>query len=280
MLKLADKPKRKTDLTSDIATVTPEIARAWLDQNVKNRKPYAAHIKTMARDMKADRWRLTGDAIRFSASGTLIDGQHRLMACIEAGVPFTTIVLYGLPDEAQQFIDLGKRRSAADYLAMDGYANANQVQAAARLLLAWKTGRNYISGGHGTAFSVSETLDMVKRHPALPASVRQCYGIAGLPLSTIAALHYVGTHLIGYPDRADAMLSVLKSGVPDYQGDPIHRLRDRMLRSRNESASLIKRNHVSGYVIHAWNNFATRTPLEVVKLPKSVSIDGLSVKTL
>jgi hypothetical protein len=284
MLKIVEAKRptstRKADLSSDIATVTPDIARAWLDQNAKNRKPTMAHIKAMARDMKNGKWRLTGDAIRFSVSGNLIDGQHRLMACIEAGTPFTTIVLYGLPDDAQQFIDLGKSRSAADYLSMDGFANANQVQAAARLLLAWKNGHSHISGGQIGRFTVAETLECVRRHPALAASVRISAGKFGFPSSVTAVLHYAGTHLIGYPDRAEAMLDVLRTGVPDYPGDPIHRLRDRFLRSRHDTTRLIPRNQVAPYCIHAWNAFARRTPLEVVKLPKEVFIKGLKLDML
>ena len=98
--------------------ITPDMAKVWLDKNVKNRKLQRHTTSKYARDMLAGAWQVTGDAIRFDVHSNLLDGQHRLKACIEAGVPFETFVIYGLPTQTQDVMDIGKIRSATDTLAL------------------------------------------------------------------------------------------------------------------------------------------------------------------
>src|SRR5690242_3389923 len=65
-------------------------------------------------------------------SGGLRDGQNRLMACMRAGVPFRTHVVFGIDDDAFDRMDQGKNRDAADVLTMAGHSNANTIAAAVR----------------------------------------------------------------------------------------------------------------------------------------------------
>jgi hypothetical protein len=70
--------------------VTPELAKQWLEANTHNRPLSEELVIAYMVDMLDGRWQYNGDAIRFDHTGRLIDGQHRLHACIEAGVPFET----------------------------------------------------------------------------------------------------------------------------------------------------------------------------------------------
>ncbi|MDP2620568.1 MAG: hypothetical protein Q8P46_10395, partial [Hyphomicrobiales bacterium] len=73
--------------------ITPELAREWLEKtNRKNRPLSELKWTAYAVDMLEGRWQYNGDAIRFGSDGVLLDGQHRLMACVEAGIPFETDV--------------------------------------------------------------------------------------------------------------------------------------------------------------------------------------------
>lgn len=281
MLKELNRPmKRKPDVSFEVATVTPEIARAWLDKNHRNRKASTGHVDAMARDMKNGDWRVTGDAIRFDDADNLIDGQHRLMACIKAGVPFTTFVMYGLPAYVQTSIDIGKSRSASDYLTMNGLHNAMHVQAAARFLIALKLGLDTRNGRINARRTVAETLKSIEQNKELASSVRLALAVTGIPISVAGAMHYIGAHMLGKKERADAMINVLKTGVPDYPGDPVHRMRERMMKARTDAKYTAKRHDVPRYYIHAWNSFVSRTPLDVVKLPAEVAIKGLDVSKL
>ena len=80
---------------SSIMTITPEVAMEILARSMSamNRKPNQYRIKLYARDMKDGKWKVTGQGLTLGKNGILYDGQHRLLACILAGVPFTTAVL-------------------------------------------------------------------------------------------------------------------------------------------------------------------------------------------
>jgi hypothetical protein len=54
----------------------------------------------------------------------MVDGQHRLAAIIEADVPVDITVFTEVPDGAFDVLDTGKRRNAADVLAIEGEKSA------------------------------------------------------------------------------------------------------------------------------------------------------------
>ena len=104
---------------SEVVTITPEAAKAWLAFNQHNRPIHRAAVKRYAADMKAGRWELNAQGISFKENGELADGQHRLMAIAEAGVPVTMMVTYGVPDSTFIF-DRGRTRSQVNVLQMLG----------------------------------------------------------------------------------------------------------------------------------------------------------------
>lgn len=275
MLKIVERPtNRKPRFSSEITTISPSVARAMLDKNLNNRKPSSKHVAALARDMRNGKWQLTGDAVRFDTDGTLIDGQHRLMACIAAETGFQTVIIYGLEPATKFAIDANKTRSPADFLHMDGLPNANHLQAAARFLLAIKAGG---LRGNVMKFTIAETLDCIAKHKKLGASVRLALGPQNLiSIIQLAVLHYVGVNLIGFPDRAEAFLNVWHSGIPDYTGDPVHRYRERLIRAKAERATNIERHQKTIGLAHAWNLFARKQPLNKTVWPKEATIDGLN----
>lgn len=165
MLKELEKGKKpeKTAKTETLL-VTPHIAKAWLDVNEINRKPLKRMVDLFARDMASGNWHLTYDPIRFSDDGRLLDGQHRLMACVQSDTPFETFVVYGMATQTRDYIDTGRARSARDVLTLRGINNVAHVATTLRILLSEKDGNS--SGSKG--FSHAEVLAALERHPQLP----------------------------------------------------------------------------------------------------------------
>lgn len=73
--------------------------------------------------MKDGKWRLNGEPIIVDDQGCCVNGYHRLSACIEAGVPFRTLLVTGVPHETWTTVDTGKVRSAGDVFQIDGIKN-------------------------------------------------------------------------------------------------------------------------------------------------------------
>ena len=51
----------------EIVDVTPQMAKEWLASNPENRRLDKGHAASLARDMQAGNWRLTGQSIQFGA---------------------------------------------------------------------------------------------------------------------------------------------------------------------------------------------------------------------
>lgn len=70
---------------ASVMTVTPAMATEWITKNrSKNRKVSEATVLKYAEDMRSGRWVLNGETIIMDKAGNIIQGQHRLLACIEA----------------------------------------------------------------------------------------------------------------------------------------------------------------------------------------------------
>ena len=117
----------RTVNANNAEVITPEMAEAFLEGNTHNRLVKTVNFKKLVDDMAAGRWDFNGESIKFAEDGTLLDGQHRLLACVESGKPFIAIIVTGLPAVAQETIDTGSSRSLADVLRLRGYASANEL---------------------------------------------------------------------------------------------------------------------------------------------------------
>ena len=101
--------------------VTPEMATEWLRHNhPKNRKLDRRTVSEYARLMKSGDFYETSDTIRFDTNGTLIDGQHRLSAIVEANVKRWMWVSYNNAPETMLVIDTQRPRKLEARLSMAG----------------------------------------------------------------------------------------------------------------------------------------------------------------
>lgn len=102
-------------------TITPEVAAAYLQKNVSNRPIQRMTVKNYARDMLNGKWELNEQGIGFYENGNLVNGQHRLSAVIEAGIPVEMYVTYNVPNNS--FIhDRGRGRTMKNILDMNGFS--------------------------------------------------------------------------------------------------------------------------------------------------------------
>lgn len=279
MLKTLEKPKARKTISTEFVTVTPEIAEAWLDHNDGNRKVKTSVVEKYARDMEAGKWELTGDPIRFDHNAVLIDGQHRLMACVRAKKPFKTVVMYGLEPVTKSVIDTGKVRSIADVVTMMGAPNSVQLTSTARLMMREKSGNQ---SNKGFVASHSEVIEFLERHPTLGGSVRLVANLRppkGIPITAVTMVHYCAAVLMNKREQAETFVKVFNDGIPTYNGDPAHACRERLIRIGTSKYEL-RRNEAINAIKHAWNLFVMNEESKTFKVPAEVKIAGLDYKKL
>lgn len=109
------------DITSGIITVTPLQAAEWLETCNQSNRTLRQHIvKRYAKQMIEGSWQLSGETLIFDENGQLANGQHRLAACVEANVPFQTVVVNGVGSKAFDVLDSGMPRKNIDVLRHRG----------------------------------------------------------------------------------------------------------------------------------------------------------------
>lgn len=155
-------------LEATIMLVTPQLAEEWLGRNDANRNLRPSRVAKYARDMRAGRWALTGEAIKFDHAGNLIDGQHRLTAVRDSGQTVELLVVRGLAPTVRGVIDTGAKRTASDALRMAGNQAATRSMAATiRMLIGIRSGVVERAGDIPPEVTHSEVIDFYDRHRQL-----------------------------------------------------------------------------------------------------------------
>jgi hypothetical protein len=101
-------------MKTQVQTVTPEMATYFLQKNVGNRDYRKTWVAHLSRIITNGEWQVTHQGIALDKAGNLIDGQHRLLAIIDSGMPVQINVTYDVDAIAYSCIDIGAKRNLAD----------------------------------------------------------------------------------------------------------------------------------------------------------------------
>lgn len=244
-------PLDTNSMRAEFIDVTPALAEKWLRQNTHNRNLRDKVVLTYARDMEAGHWAENGEAIKFAADGTLLDGQHRLNAIALSGATIRMLIITGLANASQETMDAGSRRSTADALGLRGETNTSVLSAVTKRVWMWDQGNYRFTGPVPTT---AECTALLAARPDLRRSadiaVRIHGSFRGLPQSITGTGHHLFTRL----DGAEAVwfFQRLADGAELPAGHPILTLRTRTM---TEAADRRKTpaDRQMAYLIRAWN---------------------------
>lgn len=230
-------------------TITPQIAEAMLAYNTGNRATNAVRIRQYSDDMSSGAWLYSGQPIIFADNGQLNDGQHRLHACIAAGVPFESDVKFGVPRKAFVVTDTGKKRTPADVLGISGEQHATTLAAALRMLASYNEGHYHFAA----VFTAQALEEVLAAHPGMRDSAavgRAVYREFRLiPASTLAFCHYVLSGI--HAQQCSDFFEVLSSGAAR-KTDPVVVLRNQFI-NFNAKKRRGDKAETSALIFKAWN---------------------------
>lgn len=237
--------------------ITPWMAKIMLEWNDRNRPISEAKVRKYAATMAAGRWRYTGQTISFSKT-RILDGQHRLLACIKSSTPFDAMVVFGVPDESFAFIDVGKTRTASDVFSINGVVNNVVMAAAIQWVVGYDSGALSDAAGGKVADDHDELYRHYLKHQGLQDSswVSSIFGKAKIASpSMMVALHYICSRRSRA--EADKFYRCLGEGI-GFTGkkDPAYRLHQKLVESAMSQQHKLGRKAAAAMTIQAWN--ATR----------------------
>lgn len=269
----AFKPKIKSGIF--LESVTPQMAAQWLQTMVGNRPLSQGKAIEYAIVMEEGQWKVNGETVKFDDQGRLIDGQHRLQACMLADKSFKTYVAYGISDEdAFATIDVGKTRSHGDIFGIAGYPSSNIASGAALLVYQYKNGLISMSGDASRRMKKGSAKFLAKLDKlpvkAVHVTKEQLLSFAE-PFKDrlIGAVRFADAHkskfltkniiagcYLLFSEKSDvdakAFFVDLAEGVGLSSSDPVYRLRERLI-SNHASMHKLKRGALLMLLFKAWN---------------------------
>ncbi len=255
-------------VTATIMEVTPHQARAWLLKNNMNRPVNKDNLALLAKEMKSKNFHLTGESIKIAEDGTLLDGQHRLMAIVESGIAVKMFVMKGLPKEAFKFIDTGRMRQAGDVLGIDGIKNPSKIAAVVKFIIAFKRGQYFSAANQRTRGATKITNVMVSDFASKNIkSLYDSYGfgfgkgkrlIAG---TLISSMHFLFKNID--EKAADDFINKLVEGTNLTKESPIFMLHEKFIMDARNKKKMKMSDKVA-LICKSWNLY--RTNKKVVRL--------------
>jgi hypothetical protein len=212
--------------------------------------------------MTSGNWKLNADCIRFNGNGDLIDGQHRLRACIESGCSFDTYVAVNLDHDAFDTIDQGRKRTIGDIFTRQGHANYNTLSGAIRTV--WRLERGFtVSKG---AMRADEANAVLETNPTIHDACAVARNLCGRRKLIGPAVLAGLIHMTRKKNKAqaDAFWEAVMIGDGMSKTDAAFVLRERLIANIG-SMTKIQGDNLIALCIKAWNSHRDGGPCRVLK---------------
>lgn len=249
--------------------VTPEMAKELLSLNSKNRKVREPAILKFSREMSNGNWKEdTGELIKISKTGILLDGQHRLIALIKADMPIYFHIARGLSDEILDVLDTGNLRSAGDVFRLNDIPYSSNIPSYIQQYHTIKNTNALVRGNKSQRLSNSECLKYYNASPEfwnlIATNSHRFYDMfsKALKQSTIGGLYAVFYEINS--QTADSFFTELCSGA-DVTNKSILLLRKKLLDDRISSSKKLMSSTKVAYIIKTWNYYRSGLDVGVLK---------------
>lgn len=252
-------------ISGRVEFISPAKAAEMLRSNQNNRCVNKVQVARYAQAITNGQWQLNGESITVGRTGRLLNGQHRLLAVIEAKRGIYSFVVRGVDEDTFVTIDSGKARTDRDVFSIMNVPNYTNVSAAIGCFMKLRSHNtaDFISGGNGSAgqrqtridrrdfyLANEETILQAVRRAAVlydKCRILKTSVIAGMMLYLQLDMHY----------DHDTVFAFFK-GVCDTAANPtckaILLLRERLLRNKLGAVAL-RSSAIQKLIIKAWNAY-------------------------
>ena len=277
-----DTVKASTGASAERVFVTPTMAADWLEHNFDNRKVIPNHVRSLEIVFRRGDMQLNGQTIKLSKTGRLLDGQHRLMACVNTGIGFWTFVVRDLEEETFDTIDLGGvTRRVKDVFGIRGEANSKELAATLNVLDHFiRSGGGFFDGLKGS-FTVSVADSLLSRHPKVRLSITVIDNKRNVlwRCASACCAHYLFS--LSSQRLADEFVDVLTNGSNE-RSRPFNLFRESLIRTSKLKARMSNRV-TAARAIKAFNHEQAGTSPKFIRWDDQEdypAIDGLNMSQM
>lgn len=256
-------------MNTKLTTVTPEMAKRFLKTNECNRPVRMAHVMRLKNEILAGRWLPTHQGIAFADDGSLLDGQHRLMAIEASGREVKMFVTHGVKKfhngdinlNAMDVIDCGKSRTTADQLhLLHGVSNSSLTVAACKIISIACCG----DAKWARTLSVGQAMQILEIYGDAIALLIGM--VQGSPLARKSAI--IGA--LALASQVDTKVTVkfmeeLRTGSGIKEGDPVYALRESLITAPTGNSEKYRQALVERTLNCVFNTI-NGTPIKLAKI--------------
>jgi hypothetical protein len=241
------------------AILLPEAASLLLTQFNANNRGIKRHQREFIKvQVQENRFLYNGETIVIGDNRQVMNGQHRLSACVAADMPIEVLIVFGVPSKVFVTIDQGSRRNGADVLTIKGQQNCSCLAAALRQIDNYFhdcIGQPHASGRTVDRHDNAKSLELLEKYPGVQHSVSMMVHCRLTPPGLAAALNYL-FRMVDETD-ADEFCGVVMNGVQtdatySQVGKAAGLLREWLMRAAIGSKKMPAR-YIANVWIKAWN---------------------------
>lgn len=245
-----------------------EAADILKNHNAQNRALKPKSIAQYKRAMEKGEWTFIGDPIRFDRGGELLDGQNRLTAVVQSGIPQTFVIVRNLEPDTQRYMDSGVKRSPADQLRIEGVALPRESAQIASLVMHWQG----LDLPHmNIKYSTFEVVEFVEANTnGIEAAAKHSAALYHTTRATKAisgAVYFMATEAAG-AEAASQFFGLTTTGAGLATGSPVLLLRSKLISWASTSGQKPSRGEQLFYYVRCWNGWRKGEELERLQLPR------------
>ncbi len=243
-----------------LEVINPVTAKKYLQMSAGNRSPRKRNVDAYVKSMLEKQWHLTGQPLIFNENDILIDGHHRLMACIEANTDFPTLVVRNVRKSGLTSIDIGGKRSVGDQLAFidNNYTSTNIVASVYRRIYGYKNKHVKVLLSEREMVNYIEESKGIYCDSALYQAANK-QRMNGCVIATAAFILKDSN-----APKTDEFFHKLITGEMLSIGDPIYTLRTRLIMESKRHVDA--HNWIVSSVIRAYNYWISGKRMDKIQL--------------
>lgn len=247
--------------------ITPTIAKTYLERNVFNRKVKQPVVIKYANDISNGRWKEdTGELIKISKTGVILDGQHRLLAVVKSNTPINFHIAYDVEDSVFDVLDTGSVRNANDCFDVQRIKQGNTIPSIISMYNLLKNGKRiHTQVNHKSTNAL--LLEQYFEDEIFWQNVARCAHSWYLAFAKILQPSYFGGFYAYFykvnPLKAESFMNQLASGV-DIENNVINLLRNKLMQDKM-SARKMPSTLKMALIVKCWNVYITNTSVKILK---------------